>query len=641
MIFGAPLALWLFALAAPVVALYLLKIKRRQVVVPYLRLWRDLVVETKARSLFQRLRRLLSLLLQIAILAAVVLAVSEPSFDLRSVKKESIVVLLDVSASLTTRESTTKTRFDLLMEKAKEIVEGRSFEDEMMLAAVSDRVEVLTPFSRSTIELRDGLERASVTQRGLDLDSMSAFAREMTAGKSDPVVVIVSDGGAGSIAPRLKDAGNAKLVTVGEARDNVAITRFATRKNEALGTDFVLAEVANFGALPRECRLEIALDGNVRKVITRSIAAGETVHEELQLSLPSGGLLQLGISVPPAEGSTPSEAEPIEKVNALALDDVAYAMVRPTRLRRVLVVTETEAEAQPFWLALTSMSEWIHESSRSVLTAEYAALSSEDKLADVTICLNALPSDLSPQSNLILLHTDMPPGVPGTIVGENPQPKVFDWDRDHELNRYLNYRDLPLPAARILGADQGTPLVSTIDGPIVASFESTTRRVIYVGFDMTAELFPFRLAFPILLRNALAWFEAEEADWFEASYPVGRAIRPLRRVADGAPVTVRYAVNDETRTETLQVTDGRFVFRGNDEIGPIEFSIGGVAFPTCVNLFDPKESDVKPPDVASGTEALAEQGRHLLNREVWVMLAALALVFWLVEWWLYHRRVTE
>ena len=51
--FAAPLLLGLGALAVPVTILYILKVRRRDVRVPYLRLWEQLVVDTKARALFK------------------------------------------------------------------------------------------------------------------------------------------------------------------------------------------------------------------------------------------------------------------------------------------------------------------------------------------------------------------------------------------------------------------------------------------------------------------------------------------------------------------------------------------------------------------------------------------------------------
>ena len=102
--FAAPLAFAATALALPIIVLYILKVKRRRVSVPYLRLWEELLVETRARSLFQRLKRFYSLLLQLLILAALAFALTQPAFELASVKKESVVLLLDTSASMNALE---------------------------------------------------------------------------------------------------------------------------------------------------------------------------------------------------------------------------------------------------------------------------------------------------------------------------------------------------------------------------------------------------------------------------------------------------------------------------------------------------------------------------------------------------------
>ena len=74
---GLPLSalLPIFGLAAAaVVGLYILKLRRRPVAVPFERLWERILRDKEATSLFSRLKRLLSLLLQLLVLAALVLA---------------------------------------------------------------------------------------------------------------------------------------------------------------------------------------------------------------------------------------------------------------------------------------------------------------------------------------------------------------------------------------------------------------------------------------------------------------------------------------------------------------------------------------------------------------------------------------
>src|SRR5580698_10420417 len=91
----------LFGLAgAAVVALYILKLRRRAIAVPFSPLWQRILRDKEATSLFSKLKRLLSLLLQLALLALLVLALGDPRAAATLVKGRNVVVLLDASASM-------------------------------------------------------------------------------------------------------------------------------------------------------------------------------------------------------------------------------------------------------------------------------------------------------------------------------------------------------------------------------------------------------------------------------------------------------------------------------------------------------------------------------------------------------------
>jgi len=237
------------------------------------------------------------------------------------------------------------------------------------------------------------------------------------------------------------------------------------------------------------------------------------------------------------------------------------------------------------------------------------------------------------------MDTPVPDFVPAVEVARDEKPTVWDWDREHLLNRYLNYRDLPIPPTRILRLDSGVALVSGFEGPLVSAFELGDRRVVHIGFDMTAELFPFRLAFPMLLRNAIAWFEAEEDVLLEPTYAPGATITPLRRVTDeAAKVTFLRGAAPVERPLTLR--EGRFYFAETDEPGAYVFRIDGRNHPAAVNLFDPRESALAP-SVATAEANAGTAHRSLFNRDLWVLLAILGLALWALEWVTFHRRLTE
>jgi len=88
------------AAGALVVVFYILKLRRRAVPVPFSRIWDSVLRDKQATELFSKLRRLLSLLLQLALLALLVLALGDPKpkEDLR--EGRHLVLLLDASASM-------------------------------------------------------------------------------------------------------------------------------------------------------------------------------------------------------------------------------------------------------------------------------------------------------------------------------------------------------------------------------------------------------------------------------------------------------------------------------------------------------------------------------------------------------------
>jgi hypothetical protein len=60
----------------------------------------------------------------------------------------------------------------------------------------------------------------------------------------------------------------------------------------------------------------------------------------------------------------------------------------------------------------------------------------------------------------------------------------------------------------------------------------------------------------------------------------------------------------------------------------------------AVNLFDPNESQIEPrPSVKIGETQVQAGPTRRQPRELWRWAVAFGLLFLLVEWWVYNRRV--
>jgi hypothetical protein len=92
--FLAPVALLFGLLAIPILALYLLKLRRREVKVSSTLLWEQVLSDREVNAPWQRLKRNLLLFLQLLILAALVLALARPA-SRSAITSGSVVVVLD------------------------------------------------------------------------------------------------------------------------------------------------------------------------------------------------------------------------------------------------------------------------------------------------------------------------------------------------------------------------------------------------------------------------------------------------------------------------------------------------------------------------------------------------------------------
>ena len=117
----SPFALLLFAVSLPLVALYFLKVRRRERRVPSLMLWESALRDREASAFFQRLQRDPLLILQLLALLALALALARPVVTVTGEGARKVVVVLDTSASMKARD-VSPSRFEAARSEAAAVV---------------------------------------------------------------------------------------------------------------------------------------------------------------------------------------------------------------------------------------------------------------------------------------------------------------------------------------------------------------------------------------------------------------------------------------------------------------------------------------------------------------------------------------
>src|SRR5690242_21748863 len=98
--FATPLALLGLLFVPAVVAMYLLRLRRTETVVPSTLLWQRLAADTEANAPWQRLRRSLLFLLQLLLVVALAVLAARPFLERPAGLARDLIVIVNTSASM-------------------------------------------------------------------------------------------------------------------------------------------------------------------------------------------------------------------------------------------------------------------------------------------------------------------------------------------------------------------------------------------------------------------------------------------------------------------------------------------------------------------------------------------------------------
>src|SRR5438105_9216690 len=107
-----------------IVGLYLLKLRHRRVLISSSILWRRVLDERQMHSLWEKLRRIISIVVATTIALLIAMSLARPEIESLSGKNERIVIVLDTSPTMNTHTSDGQTRWEHAVERAKSLLDS-------------------------------------------------------------------------------------------------------------------------------------------------------------------------------------------------------------------------------------------------------------------------------------------------------------------------------------------------------------------------------------------------------------------------------------------------------------------------------------------------------------------------------------
>jgi hypothetical protein len=609
-----------------IVLLYMLRLKRKERVVPSTLLWQTALRDLQANAPWQKLRSNLLMWLQLSFLMLAILALVRPAIKVFASGGQTVAIVLDASGSMAATDEA-PSRFGRAQAEAQRLVNALSSGDGATIIAAGARPQVLSPLTTDKNALKRALNRAQVQDTGTNLREAITLAASLLRNKSNAQIYVLSDGGVAPITDLALGKIGVEFVRVGKRNDNVAITAMDVRRGYAAGANpQIFVTLTNFSTQARTLNLELSHNNELAAVrpVTVPAAQGNTPGQQSQLFDDlrwTSGLF--GVS--------------FDEKDDLATDNAAWAQLAPAQQMKVLLLSSGN-----LFLEKALNLDPNVQLTRAT-TGDFQKATSGSQY-DVIVCDGIAPDNL-PAANLLMFNV-INDAAPVTRSGIAPSPSVADWDRKHPVTGSAPWNDVRF--ARSLAVKikpWGQALVEAERTPLIVGGErktdaATTQRVVWCGFDLRDSDLPLRVAFPIFITSSLRWLASPNA----SSATENTARRAGETVTLPVPAGVREVTVQapDKSTSRLPVDNAQIIY---DEAGRagIYLAQGGNNWkqPFAVSLLNRTESNLQPRDsIQIGSDKpLRAESRARANRELWGYLALAALLLLSLEWWVYHRGV--
>jgi Ca-activated chloride channel family protein len=579
-----PAAFYLLLASLLVLVLHLLRSRERQREVSALFLWEGLPGDPQSRA--ARIRQQLDplLLLQLAILLALVTAVAQPAWRMRTASLSGLAIVLDASASMRTVAEDGSTRYGHALEEARLLL------DEYPSATST----VIQLSSRPGILARPGLERADLLATILRSeptwygDGTAEALLSLLGSIGDTSrferVVVLSD-------HSFSDAAGPFETIIVDGGDNLALTGFAVRENPK--QEGVTALVTALNGTDAYQDVTIKIDDRENQTT-------------LSLLMAPGSAERFVIPFPSSRGSLFTAF--LEPEDDFAADNRRFfSLDRPIDVRVHWLGTENRY----LMAALQSVAP--------------VTLVDAPEDADLTV-VHGARAPASQTGTILLVHA----GIEGLLTQGVilPTDRIEVLDPDHPILNGIdpsNFRVREAPTALL--PPSASVVLASNDVPLLATYRDESRTVVYIAPNVLETNLPITIDFPLLMRNVVAGLVRLPSQLSYRSAEVGEPISLTGR----GTIQGLY----DSREEPIPLPDGLSTFRPASPGFHTLITDRG-AFAIAVNV-PTEESSVLAS--AEGIDTIDRTGQTAVRfLPLWPGVAALAIVLLFAEAYLHSGR---
>ena len=618
--FSALINAWWFLLLLPLIVFYFLKLKRPRMEIPSLALWQSVVNDQRVNSPFQRFKKSILLLLQLIILCLLVLGAMKPFIPSGADRAQNLPILVDCSASMGARDAKTgKTRLELAKEQLQELIENLLPGQKLSLISMHTSAQRLTEFTDNRRVLEAAMKKLVVHDVPNKIEDALQMTQALARSTAIETVVVYSDG---NFPQQVNfdlpfEINYQKLDPAGP---NVGITEFNARQKVPPNWNVFIRVEAS-----AECSGRVELWQDEVKVGEEEFILDAEESQRLVFELES-------------EASSKLEARMVvaaDSYDSLKSDNVAFLTLPPARALQVYC----DKDLTSFRHALRNIEGvdvFPVGDTDANRTAQYDLVIT-DKISDdalesrVYVFVGGFPRDISEEFDVKVNLTD-----------------IIRWERSSALLQHMELRAVETVDDIIQDEDFTDADLENLgyevlahgrNGAMMLQKREGRKLSFYLLFHPDRSTLPHRVAFPIFVKNAV------DVAFHEAAIGEVRGLRTRVLPALSLAANRKYQIQVPGGTNLTASTDEKGTLAGVPAYEVGEYVVreaGEEQARMAVSLLNAQESSLAGVEQIQFTELAVEASDKLIesDRPLWSVLAMVAFIVLLLEWWFYQRRPT-
>jgi hypothetical protein len=644
--FYQPSSAWLFTLMIPILILYFLKLRRPQMEISSLVLWRSVLNDQRVNSPFQRFRRNLLLLFQLLLLFCLATAATQPFLQAGSDRVRNLPILIDCSASMEALDvKGGKSRLDVVKEDVHALVDKLLPDQRAMIITVGNTARRLTDFTNNKRILHAAIDEIQVEHVTSQLEDGLRLTQALARTAPVESVALYTDG---NTTAEVQFDLPFKLLyqRVPAGGENLAITQLNARRGRSQWDVFVRVEAAGLpAAAPKEANQN---PGNLAAELARvnfestakaSVSAGIELWQDGRKVATSTVSLDPGESqrvVFAVESDRPTQLEVRlvpDGFDSLACDNTAFLdlpVIRPL----VVYCPTTLVTYRQALKGIKNITVWPDDNG------------GETRATDFDLVLSDRIEDMQREFRVGLFTGFIPKDLERLVATRVEMAQVVDWQRQSPLLQHVQLMDV-MVAENPRSADGTTEkqfeelgystLITGRNGPLLIRKSVNGKTWLHFLFHTDQSTLPYRVGFPVMIANTIQ-MALEAANLSDVrGMPTG--ILPPRIVTPETQCKITGPNNYQT--QLMSNSDGSLVGIAAPLVGRYRISDGGSRTDEVgISLLSSTESALLAAKRIRFRELTVGETTATLKNDwpLWTWFSIAGFVFLLAEWWLFQRR---